>query len=68
MAAVASASKSVAFGDFAAYHVREVTPMAVAISTEYKFDTDQIAIKTTWRVDGDLPDVAAIAYLVSAGS
>ena len=68
MAAVASASKSVAYGDFAAYHVREVTPMAVAISTEYRFGTDEVAIKTTWRVDGDLPDAAAIAFLVSATS
>lgn len=68
MAAVASASKSVAFGDFSAYLVREVVPMNVVISSEFAFQTDEIAIRTTWRIDGDLPDVAAIRYLVSANA
>jgi HK97 family phage major capsid protein len=68
MASVASASKSVAFGDFSAYLVREVVPMNVVLSSEFAFQTDEIAIRTTWRIDGDLPDVNAIAYLVSANS
>ena len=68
MAAVASASKSVAFGDFSAYLVREVVPMNVVLSSEFAFQTDEIAIRTTWRIDGDLPDVNAIAYLVSGNS
>lgn len=68
MASVASASKSVAFGDFSAYLVREVVPMNVVLSSEFAFQTDEIAVRTTWRIDGDLPDVAAIAYLVSANA
>lgn len=65
MASVASASKSVAFGDFSAYYVREVGGFRVDRSTDYAFNTDQVALKTVWRVDGDLPDVNAIKYLVS---
>jgi HK97 family phage major capsid protein len=65
MATVASASKSVAFGDFEAYIIREVNGMRVDRSTDYAFNTDQVALKTVWRVDGNLPDVTAIAYMVS---
>jgi hypothetical protein len=42
--------------------------MNVVLSSEFAFQTDEIAIRTTWRIDGDLPDVNAIAYLVSANS
>ena len=66
MAAAASASKSVAFGDFKAYFIREVNGLRVERSTDYAFNTDLVALKCVWRVDGDLPDTAAIKYLVSA--
>ena len=66
MAAVASASKSIAFGDFKKYFVQRVTPMRVELSKDYKFNTDQLALKTVERVDGDLVDTAAVAFLVSA--
>jgi HK97 family phage major capsid protein len=68
MAAPASASKSVAFGDFSQYYVREVNGLRVEQSREFKFDTDQVALKCVWRLDGDLPDSIAIKYLVSANS
>jgi HK97 family phage major capsid protein len=68
MAAVASASKSVAFGDMAAYHVREVNGMRVEQSRDFLFATDQVALKVVWRLDGDLPDVNAIKFLVSANA
>lgn len=68
MAAVASASKSVIFGDLKRYHVRRVGGINVAVSTDYKFSTDQIALRTIMRVDGDLIDTAACAYLVSANT
>ena len=68
MSAVASASKSVAFGDFSAYIIREVNGFRVDRSTDYAFNTDQVALKTVWRVDGNLPDALAIKYLVSYNS
>lgn len=66
MAAAASASKSVAFGDWSAYIIKEVTPMRVAASQDYLFNTDQVAYKVVWRAGGTLPDAIAIKYLVSA--
>jgi len=66
MAAVASASKSIAFGDFKKYFVQRVTPMRVELSKDYKFNVDQLALKVVERVDGDLVDVDAVAFLVSA--
>lgn len=61
-----SAAKSVAFGDFRRYIVARVVPIRVESSIHYKFATDQVALRTIERVDGDLPDVAGIAYLVNA--
>lgn len=67
MAAVASASKSVAFGDFSRYFVRRL-PLRVEVSSDYAFNTDLVSLKVVERIDGDLVDTAAIAYLVSANS
>lgn len=64
LAAVASATKSVAFGDFSAYVIKQL-PLRTATSTDYLFNTDQVAIKTVYRAGGALPDVAAIRFLVS---
>jgi len=60
-----SAAKSVAFGDFGRYAVALV-PWRVEGSIHYKFNTDQIALRTIARVDGDLLNTDAIAYLVGA--
>lgn len=68
MAAVASASKSVLFGDTHRYVTRRVNGYRVEVSRDYKFNTDQIAIKTIARLDGDLLDANAVAYLVSANA
>lgn len=65
MAAVASASKSVLFGDMSRYFIRRC-PTRIDLSTEYKFSTDQIALRVIERIDGDLVDTAALKYLVSA--
>lgn len=61
-----SAAKSVAFGDFKRYYVARVLPIRVESSIHYKFNTDQLALRTIERVDGDLVDTVAIAYLVGA--
>lgn len=68
MAAVASASKSVVFGDTSRYFVRRVTPARVELSRDYRFSTDELALKTVERIDGNLIDTAAVAYLVSANA
>lgn len=61
-----SAAKSVLFGDFSRYVVARVVPIRVESSIHYKFNTDQLALRTIERVDGDLIDTIAIAYLVNA--
>lgn len=66
MAAVASASKSVLFGDTHAYVTRRVGSARIAVSRDYKFNTDELAVRVTERIDGDLLDANAVAYLVSA--
>lgn len=67
LAAVASASKSVLFGDFKLYLVRRL-PLRVDASIHYKFNTDQIALRTIERVDGVLTDAAGVKYLNSANT
>lgn len=68
MAAVASASKSVLFGDFSLYYTRIVSAPRVTFSSEYKFNTDQLALRTLIRVDGNLLDDNAVKHLVSANT
>lgn len=64
LAAPASATKSVLFGDASAFVVKEV-PLRVALSTEFRFNLDQVALRSVYRAGGAVPDAAAIAYLVS---
>ena len=68
LAAAASISKSVTVGDFSKYYIREVTPMRVDTSIHYKFSTDQFAIRTLVRRDGNLIDTAAVGYVINANS
>jgi HK97 family phage major capsid protein len=67
MAAVASASKSVAIIHEPSYYIREL-PIEVASSTDYLFNTNQIAIRTLYAVDGNIPDLNAVKVLVSANT
>ena len=68
LAAAASVSKSVTVGDFSKYYIREVTPLRVDTSIHYKFSTDQFAIRTLVRRDGNLIDTAAVGYIISANT
>lgn len=67
LATPASATKSVLYGDLGAVLVKQV-PLRFAVSTEYRFNTDQLALKAVLRAAAALPDAKAIAYLVSADS
>jgi HK97 family phage major capsid protein len=64
MAAVASATKSVAFGDFSQYVIRQL-PLRVDVSSEYGWGSDQMAIRLIYEADGDLMHATAIRTLVS---
>ena len=60
-----SAAKAVAFGDFSRFIVVK-TPTRVESSIHYKFASDQLALRTIERVDGQLIDTIAVAFLVNA--
>lgn len=68
LAAVGSASKSVAVLHGPSYIVREVGSIQVARSADRFFETDQLALRTLYRVDGNLLDDLAVRVLVSANS
>ncbi|MBI2776025.1 MAG: phage major capsid protein [Chloroflexi bacterium] len=65
LAAPASATKSVLFGDLAAALVLKATPIRVELSSDFLFDKDQIAIKSVQRISGAVQDAAGAAYMVS---
>lgn len=67
LAAVASASKSVVFGDVNEVVIKQMA-LRLATSVDYRFNTDQVAIKTVYRAGGALPDATALRYLVSANT
>lgn len=64
LAAPASATKSVLYGDLASVYVKQV-PLRFAVSVDYRFATDEIALKAVLRAGAALPDAAAVAYIVS---
>lgn len=65
MAAAGSANTAIAFGDFSQYYVLSVEPVRIDISRDYKFNTDQLALRVVTRRGGDLIDAVAVKYLVS---
>lgn len=68
MVAAASATRSVLFGDTQLYIVRRVGTTRVLLSEHYKFETDQLAVRVTERIDGELLDGQAVAALISAAT
>ena len=68
LASVASATKSVCYGDWASALIIKATPIRVDLSSDFLFDKDQIAIKTVQRISLAVQDPAAAAYLVSANT
>lgn len=67
MAAVASASLSVAYGDFKQYVIRQL-PLRVDVSAEYAWGSDGMAIRIIYEADGDLMHPTAIRTLVSGNT
>ncbi|MFF4347536.1 phage major capsid protein [Streptomyces sp. NPDC001530] len=64
VAAVGSATKSVLFGDFSQYFVRQVETLRFERSDDYAFNTDLATFRVILRGDGDLVDTTgAIKYL-----
>ncbi|MFE1095887.1 phage major capsid protein [Streptomyces smyrnaeus] len=56
------------YGDFSQFKVRQVRGITVSRSDEYAWDSDMVSWKLTWRGDGDLFDLEAVAALRSAAA
>ena len=67
MAAVASATKSVIFGDWTQFAIRRV-PLRVDTSTEYLWSSDGVAIRLILETDGDILHPTAIRPLICANT
>lgn len=65
VAAVALSAKSVLFGDFSSYVIREVGGVAIRRSDDFAFTSDLATFKATVRIDGDLQDLTgAIKHFI----
>lgn len=60
--AVAAGAKSVLFGWFGSYHVRQVGGIEVARSEDAYFASDEIGLRLTARIWGDLGQSDAVKY------
>lgn len=69
VAAVATSAKSVAFGDFSAYFVRQVNGIRFERSDDYAFNTDLVTFRALLRGDGLTVDqTGAIKVFAGAAS
>ena len=62
--AVATAAKSVIYGDMSSYHVRQVGGIEVARSDDFAFDTDEVVWRVAMRVWGDLGQSANVKHFI----
>ena len=63
---IATAKKTVAFGDMSKYFIREVTGIQVDRSVDYAFANDLVTFRFIYRADGDLMDTNAVKRMVQA--
>lgn len=64
MAAIATGAKSVLFGHFGSYHVRQVGGIEVARSDDAYFADDEVGFRVTLRLWGDLGQSDAVKYFI----
>ena len=69
VAATALSAKSVLFGDFSSYYVRQVGGIEVAVSNDFAFDYSVSTYRVTYRADGVLVDqTGAVKCFVGGAS
>lgn len=57
VAAIGTGLKSIAFGDFSSYIIRDVGAVRFERSDEFAFSSDIVTYRTVFRTDGDLIDL-----------
>lgn len=69
VAATATSAKSVLFGHFPSYFIREVNGIQVAVSDDFAFDSSVRTFRVTLRTDADLVDqTGAVKAFVGGAS
>jgi HK97 family phage major capsid protein len=68
VAAVGTSSKSIAFGDFSTFYIRDVGSVRVEASTEYAFANDMVTYRGTLRTDSDLIDLTGSIKAYAGGT
>lgn len=66
MPQIGTGNKSVLFGDFGAYFVRQVNGLRIERSDDFKFQNDLVSVRVLWRADGVLADTTALKHLKHA--
>lgn len=68
MPAIGVSTLPIAFGDFAGYFIRDVTPIRFERSDDFAFGNDLISFRAIYRTDGKLGDTQAIKTYQTAAS
>jgi HK97 family phage major capsid protein len=69
MPAVAATAKSVLFGDFSRYFVRQVNGIRFERSDDFAFSSDLVTFRCIWRGDGELVDTTgAVKHFVGGAA
>lgn len=68
LAAPATSAKSALFGHLPSYYVRMAGGIRFDRSDDYAFANDLVTFRASVRLDGDLPQTAAVKYFVGAAS
>ena len=66
VSSMASNAKTMVFGDWSAYYIRQVGSLVVERDDSVYFATDEVGFRGKWRVDGDVIDLTALNRLRQA--
>jgi len=65
---MAAGNKTVVYGDFSGYYIRDVGSVRFERSDDFAFDSDMVTFRAIIRTDGDLVDENAVRALTQAAS
>lgn len=64
IASLASNSRSIVYGDWSAFYIRQAGSVMLERDDSRYFDSDEVALRGKIRIDGDLLDLGALKSLV----
>lgn len=66
--ALGTGEKSIAFGDFSGYYIRDVGTVRFERSDDFAFSSDMVTYRSIIRTDGDLVDLTGCVKLFRGGT